>query len=356
MGQHRPLAAPGRAARVEDRRQVVAAPRGRPMRVAEVAGALEQAAAAIVAQGEDVRRPGGERELRRPGEILGRADEDGRLGVAEEVADLVALVGGVERQVDVAGAQHRQVEEQRLDRLVDLHRDPARCAAGRANRAGWRASPSHARGRARCRPGRSRSSRSRRYRARPERRRAGRRRDWRCGRRRRSWRDVQRARRRAGCRFLRASARRQSGPCAAASGTRIAGQKPHTRLRENAMPQARWTDKRERQYKHIKESLSSGARARRRPRRSPPAPSTRTAPSTARARPPAARRWRTSRPSGAAACARTRGEGGRTYAQLYAEAAKKKVKGRSTMNKAELERAVGALTDSHASRARIRRG
>ena len=36
-----------------------------------------------------------------------------------------------------------------------------------------------------------------------------------------------------------------------------------------------------------------------------------------------------------------RGEGGRTYAQLYAEAAKKNIRGRSTMKKAELERAVG---------------
>ena len=35
------------------------------------------------------------------------------------------------------------------------------------------------------------------------------------------------------------------------------------------------------------------------------------------------------------------GAGGRTYAQLYAEAAKANVKGRSRMNKAELERAVG---------------
>lgn len=35
------------------------------------------------------------------------------------------------------------------------------------------------------------------------------------------------------------------------------------------------------------------------------------------------------------------GEGGRTYAQLYAEAAKAHLKGRSKMTKAELERAVG---------------
>ena len=35
------------------------------------------------------------------------------------------------------------------------------------------------------------------------------------------------------------------------------------------------------------------------------------------------------------------GAGGRTYDQLRAEAAKKNIKGRSAMNKAQLERAVG---------------
>jgi hypothetical protein len=35
-----------------------------------------------------------------------------------------------------------------------------------------------------------------------------------------------------------------------------------------------------------------------------------------------------------------RGPGGRTYAQLYAEAKRANVKGRSSMNKAELERAL----------------
>lgn len=35
------------------------------------------------------------------------------------------------------------------------------------------------------------------------------------------------------------------------------------------------------------------------------------------------------------------GEGGRTYAQLYNEAKKKGVKGRSSMNKAQLMKAVG---------------
>jgi hypothetical protein len=90
----------------------------------KVGGALEQAAAAVAAEAEHPAGAGGEGELRQPGEVLGRADQHARLGVAEEIAQLVALVGGVERQVDMAGAQHRQVEEKRLDRLLGLDGDP----------------------------------------------------------------------------------------------------------------------------------------------------------------------------------------------------------------------------------------
>jgi hypothetical protein len=36
-----------------------------------------------------------------------------------------------------------------------------------------------------------------------------------------------------------------------------------------------------------------------------------------------------------------KGEGGRTYEQLYEEAKRKNIRGRSTMNKRQLERAVG---------------
>jgi hypothetical protein len=41
------------------------------------------------------------------------ADEHGRLGVAEEVRDLGGLIRGVERQVDEAAAQTREIERTR---------------------------------------------------------------------------------------------------------------------------------------------------------------------------------------------------------------------------------------------------
>jgi hypothetical protein len=47
------------------------------------------------------------------------------LGVADEVLHLAGLVGHVQRQIDVAGAQHRQVEHQRFDALFGLRRNAA---------------------------------------------------------------------------------------------------------------------------------------------------------------------------------------------------------------------------------------
>ena len=45
-----------------------------------------------------------------------------RLGIADEVVDLVERVGGVERQVDGAGASAGEEEDDRLRALVDLDR------------------------------------------------------------------------------------------------------------------------------------------------------------------------------------------------------------------------------------------
>jgi hypothetical protein len=107
------------------------------------------------------------------------------------------------------------------------------------------------------------------------------------------------------------------------------------------MPQAAWSDKRERQYKHIKAS------ARRRGESEDVAEeiAARTV-NKERAR---AGEARTSSPlsredlsSGRRGGLRSRsGAGGRTRAQLYEEAKKRNIRGRSTMTKAELEKAVG---------------
>jgi hypothetical protein len=107
------------------------------------------------------------------------------------------------------------------------------------------------------------------------------------------------------------------------------------------MPQRAWSDKRERQYEHIKAGLEKQGR------------SEDTAEEIAartvnkdRARSGEARQAsRTSTrdiSSGRRGGLRShRGPGGRTKAQLYEEAKRKGVRGRSRMTKAQLARAVG---------------
>ena len=107
------------------------------------------------------------------------------------------------------------------------------------------------------------------------------------------------------------------------------------------MPQRAWSEKRERQYEHIKEGLEDRGRGER--------TATEIASRTVnkeRARAGEAREAsRTSTrdmSSGRRGGMRSHtGPGGRTKAQLYNEAKKKNIHGRSKMTKAELERAVG---------------
>ena len=107
------------------------------------------------------------------------------------------------------------------------------------------------------------------------------------------------------------------------------------------MPTRSWTKKRERQYEHIKEGLedrgtdedkaeeiASRTVNKERARKG----EARTASKTSTQDISSSRRGGLRSHSGA---------GGRTKDQLYAEARKKNIKGRSKMNKAELERAVG---------------
>jgi len=107
------------------------------------------------------------------------------------------------------------------------------------------------------------------------------------------------------------------------------------------MPQQAWSKKRERQYEHIKEGL----RDRGRSEDTAEEIAARTV-NKERARHGEARqRSRSSTDdisSGRRGGLRShKGSGGRTREQLYNEAKTKGVKGRSKMNKAELERAVG---------------
>ncbi len=105
------------------------------------------------------------------------------------------------------------------------------------------------------------------------------------------------------------------------------------------MPRA-WSAKRERQYEHIKEGLE----ARGEDEDTAEEIAARTV-NKERARHGESKTASKSSTDDISSARRGglrshRGPGGRTYAQLYAEAKRANVKGRSSMNKAELERAL----------------
>jgi hypothetical protein len=107
------------------------------------------------------------------------------------------------------------------------------------------------------------------------------------------------------------------------------------------MPQRAWNKKRERQYEHIKEGLLDRGETE----DTAEEIAARTV-NKERARAGEAREASRSSvediSSGRRGGLRShRGRGGRTYDQLYNEAKDKGIKGRSKMNKAELEKAVG---------------
>jgi len=107
------------------------------------------------------------------------------------------------------------------------------------------------------------------------------------------------------------------------------------------MPQQGWSKKRERQYEHIK----AGLKERGRDEAKAEEIAARTV-NKERARHGEARQASRASTDDISSSRRGglrshRGPGGRTKAQLYEEAKKKNVKGRSSMTKAQLERAVG---------------
>ena len=107
------------------------------------------------------------------------------------------------------------------------------------------------------------------------------------------------------------------------------------------MPQQAWSDKRERQYEHIKDSLEDQGRsedkaeeiaARTVNKERARAGETKTASKSSTKDISAGRRG---------GLRSGKGPGGRTKEQLYNEAKRKGIEGRSKMTKAELEKAVG---------------
>ncbi len=107
------------------------------------------------------------------------------------------------------------------------------------------------------------------------------------------------------------------------------------------MPQQAWSDKRERQYEHIKEGLEERGESEDKAEEI----AARTV-NKERARAGEAKTSSRSSTKDISSSRRGglrshKGPGGRTKAQLYNEAKKKGVEGRSKMTKAELERAVG---------------
>ncbi len=107
------------------------------------------------------------------------------------------------------------------------------------------------------------------------------------------------------------------------------------------MPQRAWSSKRERQYEHIKDGLldrgededtAEEIAARTVNKERARSGEAQTASKSSTDDISSGRRGGLRSHSGA---------GGRTYRQLYAEAQRRNVKGRSTMTKKELERAVG---------------
>ena len=107
------------------------------------------------------------------------------------------------------------------------------------------------------------------------------------------------------------------------------------------MPQRAWNKKRERQYKHIKSSLKergeSEGKAEEIAARTVNKERARSGESRTASR-SSVRDMSSSRRGGLRS---HRGPGGRTKEQLYNEARRKNIAGRSKMNKRQLERAVG---------------
>jgi hypothetical protein len=106
------------------------------------------------------------------------------------------------------------------------------------------------------------------------------------------------------------------------------------------MPKA-WSAKRERQYEHVKDSLEKRGKGEKVAEEIAARTVNKERAQHGEAKHASAQSLRDMPASKRGGQRSHRGEGGRTRDQLYEEARRKGISGRSTMSKAELERAVG---------------
>jgi hypothetical protein len=106
------------------------------------------------------------------------------------------------------------------------------------------------------------------------------------------------------------------------------------------MPKA-WSGKRERQYEHIKESVKARGKGEKVAEEIAARTVNKERAQHGEAKHASAQSLRDMPASKRGGQHSHRGEGGRTRDQLYEEAKRKGISGRSTMSKSELERAVG---------------
>ena len=119
MRQHRALGTAGGARRVEDRGEIVIGAADRCERRIGFGGSVGQRSPAIGSERLD---PGFDLGRDRPDAFGpgGIAHHQRRLGVADEICQLVQRIGGVERQIHRTRAHGGEIEHQRRHRLLGL--------------------------------------------------------------------------------------------------------------------------------------------------------------------------------------------------------------------------------------------
>jgi plasmid stabilization system protein ParE len=107
------------------------------------------------------------------------------------------------------------------------------------------------------------------------------------------------------------------------------------------MPQQAWNDKRERQYEHIKESLKDRGNSEDKAEEIAARTVNKERARSGEAKQASRTSVKDISSSRRGGLRSHKGPGGRTRDQLYEEAKRKGIEGRSKMNKQQLERAVG---------------